>query len=118
VADEGTKSNPIFLEGLSAAEFSSFLRWIYHVCMFVYLPLCQSTKYLYSDWQPLPQEESLLINILKVARLWMVESGIQYAIHHLEMFNLHPSRQLEIAIKYKIPEWVAPAIKALMDIPL
>ena len=44
VANEGTESNPIFLEGLSAEEFSSFLSWIYHVCVFVYLLLYQDNK--------------------------------------------------------------------------
>jgi hypothetical protein len=29
--DEGTESNPIILEGISAEDFSNFIRWVYHV---------------------------------------------------------------------------------------
>jgi hypothetical protein len=29
--DEGTESNPIILEDISAEDFSNFIRWVYHV---------------------------------------------------------------------------------------
>ena len=29
--DEGTELNPIILAGISAEDFSNFIRWVYHV---------------------------------------------------------------------------------------
>jgi hypothetical protein len=48
----------------------------------------------------------------------MISNSIQFAIDGLEKLTLHPTRRLELARLYSIPQWIAPAIREIMPLSL
>ncbi|KAG2138191.1 hypothetical protein BD769DRAFT_1663768 [Suillus cothurnatus] len=97
----GTEQLPIILHQISEEDFTHFLNWVYHISSV-----------------PPPPEEQFLVAILKVSHLWMISNSIQFAIDGLEKLTLHPTRQLELARLYSIPQWIAPAIQEIMPLSL
>lgn len=69
-----------------------------------------------SDWEPLPLSEDLLVDILAVSHMWNIKSGMIFAKTRLEELQppFHPIRQLQLAFKYNIQEWIAPAVEAIV----
>ncbi|KAK7015275.1 hypothetical protein R3P38DRAFT_3570633 [Favolaschia claudopus] len=81
--------------------------------------LCKNSKIScygcidFSEWTPMAEpseKERILTNLLKIASLWEIDVGRQYAQNHLEAIALPPSRRLELARQFSIHEWVSPAI--------
>lgn len=62
-----------------------------------------------SGSQPNQLDEAALIAILKVSRFWLIEESIAWVISRLEELDLSPSRRLQLARMYGIPQWIAPA---------
>ncbi|KAG1893888.1 uncharacterized protein F5891DRAFT_1195803 [Suillus fuscotomentosus] len=94
---DGTEQLPIVLQQISEQEFTHFLNWVYHISSV-----------------PPPPEEQFLVAILKISHLWMISNSIKFAIDGLENLTLHPTRRLELARLYSIPQWIAPAIREIM----
>ncbi|KAI5993212.1 hypothetical protein EDD15DRAFT_2367447 [Pisolithus albus] len=95
--DGEDEDHPIFLPGISGEEFDHFVSWLYHVSGAV------------------PHDRNLpsLVAILKVSRLWQIENSIAWAIAHLNQLELSAVHKLELARKYTIPQWIAPAVRSL-----
>ena len=71
-----------------------------------------------SGSQPNQLDEAALIAILKVSRFWLIEESIAWVISRLEELDLSPSRRLQLARMYGIPQWIAPATRQLIHTPL
>ncbi|KAJ6626522.1 hypothetical protein B0H10DRAFT_2211119 [Mycena sp. CBHHK59/15] len=70
------------------------------------------------EWKPmdnLEEKEHICTNLLKVSDLWQIDMGKAYAIRNLKDMYLLPSRRLELAGKFSIPEWVEPAVMAIFE---
>ncbi|KAG1750998.1 hypothetical protein EDD22DRAFT_957812 [Suillus occidentalis] len=98
---DGTEQHPIVLHQISEVDFTYFLNWVYHISSV-----------------PPPPEEQLLVAILKVSHLWMISNSIKFAIGGLENLTLQPTRRLELARLYSIPQWIAPAIREIIPLSL
>ncbi|KAG1741684.1 hypothetical protein EDB19DRAFT_1907907 [Suillus lakei] len=98
---DGTEQLPIVLHQISEEDFTYFLNWVYHISSV-----------------PPPPEEQLLVAILKVSHLWMISNSIKFAIDGLENLTLQPTRRLELARLYSIPQWIAPAIHEIIPMSL
>ncbi|KIM34973.1 hypothetical protein M413DRAFT_49537, partial [Hebeloma cylindrosporum] len=70
-SEEGTESNPIVLEGISAEDFSNFIRWVYHI-----------------DWNPVTVSEAVYLGIINVCQLYFIESGMKFAVHGLQAYAI------------------------------
>ncbi|KAJ7050015.1 hypothetical protein C8F01DRAFT_1264555 [Mycena amicta] len=69
---EGSKGNPIFLEGITVDEMDDFLVYIYRQLW---------TDRRYASMQAVERSH---VNLLKLASLWQIETARKYAITHLE----------------------------------
>ncbi|KAG1733537.1 hypothetical protein EDB19DRAFT_1911523 [Suillus lakei] len=101
---DGTEQLPIVLHQISEEDFTYFtyfLSWVYHISSV-----------------PPPPEEQLLVTILKVSHLWMISNSTKFAIDGLENLTLQPTRRLELAQLYSIPQWIAPAIHEIIPMSL
>ncbi|KAJ7165970.1 hypothetical protein C8R46DRAFT_1275372 [Mycena filopes] len=93
---EGTEKYPLHIGGLTVQEFEDFLFWLYRV-----------------EWTPMSdpvEKERILTSLLKVADMWEIDVGRQYAVNHLQGMNLPPARRLKLAGKYSIHDWVERAV--------
>ncbi|KAJ7769848.1 hypothetical protein B0H16DRAFT_1881722 [Mycena metata] len=98
---EGRELYPLWLEGITQAEFDDFLNgFLYRV-----------------EYQPIPEadKERVFTNLLKLSDKWIVDAGRAYAIKNLEDIILPPSRRLELAGQFNISDWVHPAVKSILD---
>ncbi|KAJ7016806.1 hypothetical protein C8F04DRAFT_1280573 [Mycena alexandri] len=98
---EGTELYPLHLMGFTKQEMDDFLFWIYRV-----------------GWTPISddaQKERVMANLLKVADVWEIAVGRQYAIDNLESMYLPPSRRLELARMFSIFHWVEPAVTEIFS---
>ncbi|KAF8184626.1 hypothetical protein K438DRAFT_1974420 [Mycena galopus ATCC 62051] len=101
---EGTNKFPLFLDGIKAQEFDDFLGgFLYRM-----------------DWHSMSDDvkERVYSNLLKLSCLWEIEAGKKYAQKHLEDIYLSSPRRLELACRFRIQEWVAPAVKSILKRPL
>ncbi|KAF8219581.1 hypothetical protein L208DRAFT_1382971 [Tricholoma matsutake] len=98
---QASEANPIVLEGIEKEAFKDFLRWLNHL-----------------DWQPPPQDEKVLVNILHMCHMWMVQDGIAFAVHQLEALLLQPSQMLQLAHQFSLAKWVAPSLHTLIEQPV
>ncbi|KAG6913414.1 hypothetical protein DXG01_007016 [Tephrocybe rancida] len=101
-ANEGTESNPIFLPGLTSAEFEDYIGWQ------------QNLK------RPSPigtERELYLCNVLKVCHLWNVEHGQEYAISELNMMRLPAPRMLQLGGRFSVRQWIVGAMETLLTTP-
>ncbi|KAK7027076.1 hypothetical protein R3P38DRAFT_2527283 [Favolaschia claudopus] len=98
---EGTSLYPLFIPGTNAQEFNDFLFWLY-----------------LTEWESLGddvEKERMCTHLLKLADMWEIAAAKKYAIHALDMVYLSPSRRLELAGKFAIPDWVRPAVRRILD---
>ncbi|KAJ8580264.1 hypothetical protein M405DRAFT_71097 [Rhizopogon salebrosus TDB-379] len=98
---DGTEHHPIILPQITEQDFTYFLNWVYHVSS-----------------HPPPPEEQFLVAILRVSHLWMINNSIEFAVDGLGHLGLVPARRLELARLYAIPQWIAPAIREMISLPL
>ncbi|KAI9065085.1 hypothetical protein FKP32DRAFT_1756887 [Trametes sanguinea] len=92
-----TDDQPIQLPQVTEREFEHFLELIYDGHL---LP---------------PYSLEKLADILKLSTQWGVDSGRQWAIHHLEASrNVPASLRLQLARRYNVPQWVEPAFRELV----
>lgn len=58
----------------------------------------------------------MLISLLKLSALYLMPSVRDFAKHHIaNSYRIGPAIKIELARKYSIPEWVAPAFKSLVE---
>lgn len=75
-------------------------------------------KFAHSEWTDLgndEQKERICTHLLQFSDKWQIETGKKYAISVLQNVCIPPSRRLELAGKFTIPEWVEPAVKAILN---
>ncbi|KAJ7030912.1 hypothetical protein C8F04DRAFT_1365215 [Mycena alexandri] len=92
---EGTELYPLHLMSFTKQEMDDFFGWT-----------------LISDKA---QKERVMANLLKVAGVWEIAVGRQYAIDNLESMYLPPSRRLELARMFSIFHWVEPAVTEIFS---
>lgn len=71
-----------------------------------------------SAWAPPPHAEKMLVNILKLSKKLIIQSGIEYATYFLNELKLPPARRLELSRIFSIHEWVHSAIEGLVAMEL
>jgi hypothetical protein len=71
-----------------------------------------------SDWSPSTLSEEQLVAILQFCQLWMIEAGVNFAIHGLKSLDLRPSRMLQYGRQFSIINWIGPAVITLLHTPL
>lgn len=67
-------------------------------------------------WEkPPPYDNAVLVSLLKLATLYEMESVRNFAIYHLQSSRgVSSAMKIELARKYTVPEWIAPAFKVLL----
>ncbi|KAJ7923988.1 hypothetical protein B0H13DRAFT_2315995 [Mycena leptocephala] len=98
---EGAERFPLHFAGLTVHEFEDFLFWMYK-----------------SEWKPITDveiKERVFIDLLKLSSMWEMEVGKQYAVAHLQNMDLAPSRRLQLARQFSIPEWVSGAVEKIFQ---
>ncbi|KAJ7442959.1 hypothetical protein FB451DRAFT_1057155, partial [Mycena latifolia] len=97
---EGNKKYPFHLDGITKEEFDDLLNgFVYHS----------------SVNSPPDHKERVYTNLLKLADRFIMPAGRAFAIKSLEDIYLPPSRRLELAAKFSIPDWIAPAVKWILN---
>lgn len=65
-----------------------------------------------------PPKEALL-SILAISHRFMMDSGVDWAIQALDCLDsdaaLSPTHRLQLAFRYKIQQWILPAVSSLID---
>ncbi|KAJ7613811.1 hypothetical protein DFH06DRAFT_1146559 [Mycena polygramma] len=105
---EGTDDYPFFIDGITSQEFDDFLGgFAYRLA----IP---------SNWNEVAADdkERVYTNLLKLSDMWEIEAGKACAIKNLEDIYLPPSRRLQLACRYKIPQWIEPAVRWILNHPL
>ncbi|KAJ7857828.1 hypothetical protein B0H14DRAFT_2578188 [Mycena olivaceomarginata] len=98
---EGSEAYPLLLSGVTELEFNDFLLWLYRL-----------------GWESLnntDERERIFTHLLKLSDQWDIEAGKAHSIHNPQTLVLPPSRRLELAGKYTIPQWVEPAGREILD---
>ncbi|KAH8111836.1 hypothetical protein DFH11DRAFT_551750 [Phellopilus nigrolimitatus] len=99
VGQEGdSDDNPIHLEGIKEAAFRNFLEVLYTPAHFG-----KHDKWQLDQWSA----------VLDLAHMWEFEKIRGLAITRLQSINIDEISKVEIAQKYIIEEWYAPAYLAL-----
>ncbi|KAF9439521.1 hypothetical protein P691DRAFT_624531, partial [Macrolepiota fuliginosa MF-IS2] len=99
---EGTKENPLRVPGVTVQEFEGFLQWMNH-----------------EEWtSPDNLSEEKLIAILKVTKIWMIQDGLKFTLHHLEKKHLSSTHWLQLAQQFSIQSWIQPAVVELLETPI
>ncbi|KAJ7802692.1 hypothetical protein B0H14DRAFT_3488196 [Mycena olivaceomarginata] len=71
------------------------------------------------DWTPAIPSLDDLCAILKTSHFFVVQTGIDYATHHLDQHEkLGPARRFRMGCDYHIPSWVTRAFDELVTIPI
>jgi hypothetical protein len=63
-------------------------------------------------------KEQKYTNLLKLARMWVMDTAADSAIEALRSLYLPPTRRLELARLYSVDEFVKPAFDVLLGAPL
>ena len=72
-----------------------------------------------SDWNPVTDSEGVYLGIINVCQLYLIESGMKFAIHGLQGLQLEPSRMIQLALQYNLTDFVKPAVtKLFKPIPI
>ncbi|KAJ7503918.1 hypothetical protein B0H11DRAFT_2273688 [Mycena galericulata] len=72
----------------------------------------------FQRWSTKIPSLSSLVAILKLSHFFDVDSGMEYAIHHLDAPHLNAPLRLVLAITYDVDKWIATAFTSLMQIPM
>ncbi|KDR67114.1 hypothetical protein GALMADRAFT_147338 [Galerina marginata CBS 339.88] len=116
LANEGTETNPVIIDGLKIKEFSSFLKWF------------DDLKWRRSQDTA---DEPFLLGVLGVCHKWMIDDGKAWAVAQLNLLSSRPpdpnnpnrptdqslsaARRLDMAERLEIPEFVYPAVSSLLN---
>ncbi|KAJ7175539.1 hypothetical protein C8R46DRAFT_891061 [Mycena filopes] len=76
--------------------------------------------YIYVGSTNHPQTDDFHVSILKLSTFFEIEDGIAFAIRYftLKGAEFHPALQFELGRLYRIDEWIAPAFRRLMELPI
>ncbi|KAJ6456211.1 hypothetical protein C8R47DRAFT_1068975 [Mycena vitilis] len=103
-APEGTRENPVFIDGVTKVQFDDFLGWI-----------------LKPGWRPEVvnnnRQEEVAVNLLLLGQKWNVREAIAYAKEALEKLKLLAPRQIQLARMFSLDDWVPAAVATLLDTP-
>jgi len=96
-----TEKNPIVIPQVTVAEFNELLSFIYH------------------DWHPPPERPERLVALLRLGNLFQIDDAKEFAIASLSSHpDIHPTLKLQLSRQYTLEEWLAPAFRTLLRLPL
>jgi hypothetical protein len=118
--DEGSRSNPIFIQSLTADGFAGVLSWIWSLYV-----MCNLVSFLISHyWQYYRHTDDpttsapKLIDIIESSRFLMIPRCARWAINKLKIIqpSLSPIQKLKLSQRYPIfdADWIDPAVAALV----
>ncbi|KAF8133094.1 hypothetical protein K438DRAFT_1704178 [Mycena galopus ATCC 62051] len=76
--------------------------------------------YLYMGPSVHPKSNEFFISVMRLSSFFEIQDGMEYAKAELERRGncIHPAVQFELARSFRIDEWIEPAFRRLLDMPI
>ncbi|KAJ7711472.1 hypothetical protein B0H16DRAFT_1900603 [Mycena metata] len=76
--------------------------------------------YIYIGYTNHPKTDAFYVSILKLSTFFQIDDGVTFAIQNLTLKgkDFHPALQFELARLYRVDNWIAPAFRRLMELPI
>lgn len=115
--------DPVLLDGISANALASFIHWFFYTWVVHLRNEILANRNSNSDHDEMGAreiDEEFLVGVLTVSRYWNIQKGEDFVRKHFIDIHpaLPPSRQLELARRFQVQEWIGLAVRSLVLSPI